>query len=44
MPSSTNESSRPGERIPDNESIFASWVPAFTYTIVPASMPSWLTQ
>jgi hypothetical protein len=43
-PSSTKLASNPGETMPASESIFASCVPAFTYTSVPASMPSWLTQ
>ena len=30
--------------MPCNEVICANCVPAFTYTSVPASMPSWLTQ
>ena len=43
-PSSTNAPSRPGDRIPLSEVICASCVPAYTYTTVPASMPTWLTQ
>ncbi|MCY1546793.1 hypothetical protein D9M68_828080 [compost metagenome] len=42
-PSSTNEPSSAGLRMPWSESICASCVPAFTYTSVPASMPIWLT-
>ena len=44
MPSSTSEPISPGERIPESDSTVASWVPAFTYTIVAGSMPIWLTQ
>ena len=44
MPSRTNEPMSAGDTSPASESIFAICVPAFTYTIVPASMPSWLTQ
>jgi len=33
-----------GERMPLSDSIWSSWAPAFTYTAVPASMPTWLTQ
>jgi hypothetical protein len=39
-PSAANDSSNPGEAISFNRSIAASWVPAFTYTSVPGSMPS----
>ena len=43
-PSSTNAPTTPSERMPRGDSMAASCVPAFTYTSVPASMPSWLTQ
>ncbi len=43
-PSSANEPSTAGDAMPASESIRPSCVPAFTYTSVPASMPSWLTQ
>ena len=39
-----NEPIRAGDRMPPRLSMRASWVPAFTYTTVPANMPSWLTQ
>ena len=34
----------PGETMPDRLSMRASCVPAFTYTSVPASIPTWLTR
>ncbi len=43
-PSSTNDPISPGDTSPASESICAICVPAFTYTIVPSSMPTWLTQ
>ena len=43
-PSAANETSRPGEAMSRKFVIRASWVPAFTYTSVPSSMPIWLTQ
>ena len=43
-PNTISEPSTPGDTTPDSESMRASCVPAFTYTRVPASMPSWLTQ
>ena len=43
-PNKTNEKIIFGERIPLKDSIWASCVPAFTKTIVPASMPIWLTK
>ena len=44
VPSKTKEKIIPGDRMPDNELILASWVPALTNTIVPASIPIWLTK
>ena len=44
IPSRVKEAISAGERIPAADSICAICVPAFTYTMVPASMPSWLTQ
>ena len=43
-PSSTSEPSTPGDTMPFSDVMFASCVPAFTYTSVAANMPSWLTQ
>ena len=43
-PSSSNAPINEGDRISLGDLIAASCVPAFTYTTVPASMPSWLTQ
>ena len=39
----TNEEIIFVERIPPKDSNWASLVPAFTYTIVPANIPTWLT-
>ena len=44
IPSSTKAPISAGERICRGVAIAASCVPAFTYTSVPASMPTWLTQ
>ncbi len=43
-PSSTKLPSRPRLKMSPTLLMLASCVPAFTYTTVPASMPSWLTQ
>jgi hypothetical protein len=44
MPSRAKDAISAGERMPRRLSMPASCVPAFTYTSVPASMPTWLTQ
>ena len=43
-PRSTKEPMSAGDRMPSSDSMRASWVPAFTNTAVPASIPTWLTQ
>ena len=43
-PSSTNEIQSAGESTSPTDSIRPSSAPAFTYTTVPNSMPTWLTQ
>jgi len=40
MPRTAKEMISPGERIPESVSIFASSLPAFTYTIVAGSIPT----